>query len=89
MLEVVVVAGGKIRGEFVEVWFRNRLGNTQQFLQYRARLFGLGIAVTLAVTFWGSGMQGGSCAHDGWNYSGECLRCLRVAEELFPFLSLS
>ena len=83
------MVGCEIRGEFVEVWFRNRLGNAQQFLPYRARLFGLGGAATLAATFWGSGTRGGSCAHDGWNYSGESLRCLRVAEELLPFLPLS
>ena len=83
------MVGCEIRGEFVEVWFRNRLGNAQQLLPYRARLFGLGSAATLAATVWGSGTRGGSYAHDGWNYSGEWLRCLRVAEELFPFLSLS
>ncbi len=83
------MVGCKIRGEFVEVWFRNRLGNAQQFLPYRARFFGLGSAATLAATFWRSGTCGGSCAHDGWNYSGESLRCLRVAEERFPCLSLS
>jgi hypothetical protein len=44
MLEVVVVVGCEIRREFVEVWFRNRLGNTQQFLPDRARPFGLGRA---------------------------------------------
>ena len=84
------MVGCEIRGEFVEVWFRNRLSYSQQFLPYRARLFGLGRAATLAATFWRSGTRGGSYAHDGWNYySGESLRCLRVAEELFPFLPLS
>ena len=81
------MVGCEIRGEFVEVWFRNRLGNAQQFLPYRANLLGLGGAATLAATFWGSGTRGGSCAHDGWNYSGESLRCLRVAKEMFPFLT--
>jgi hypothetical protein len=70
------MVGSEVRGQFVEVWFRNRLSNAQQFLPYRARLFGLGSAAALAVTFWGPGTRRRSCAHDGWNYSGECLRCL-------------
>lgn len=44
------MVGCEIRGKFVEVWFRNRLGNAQQVFPYRARRFGLGRAATLAAT---------------------------------------
>jgi hypothetical protein len=71
--------GSEIRWEFVEVRFRNRLGNAQHFFPHRARLFGFDHAASLAATFGGFGTSRRSCAHDGWNYSGECLRCLRPA----------
>ena len=70
--------GREIRWEFVEVWFRNRLGNAQHFFPHRGRLFCFWHAASWAATFCGIGTRRRSCLHDGWNYSGECLRCLRA-----------
>ncbi len=70
--------GREIRWEFVEVCFRNRLGNAQHFFPHRGRLFCFWHAALWAATFCGIGTHRRSCLHDGWNYSEECLRCLRA-----------
>ena len=75
------MVGCEIRGEFVEVWFRNRLGNAQQLLPYRAVLFGLGSAATLAATFWGSG------THRITQKRGRLRSRSRLSEDLIFFIS--
>jgi hypothetical protein len=45
------MVGCEIRGKFVEIWFRNRLGYAQQFFPYRARLFGLKRGASLPAAF--------------------------------------
>jgi len=55
----------EIGGQFVEVRFRNRPGDAQDFFPHRARLPCLERGGTFATTFGGSRAHSGSWAHDG------------------------
>jgi hypothetical protein len=72
------MVSGEICGQFVEVRLRNSSGDAQDFFPHRARLPCLEGGGTFSTTFRGSSTHSRSRAHDGGNYSGEWLRCLRL-----------
>jgi hypothetical protein len=72
------MVSSEICGKFVEVGLRNSPGDAQDFFPHGARLPCLEGGGTFSTTFGGSRAYSGSRAHNGGNYSGDWLRCLRL-----------